>query len=287
MLIAMVATSTSTNNTCDMSALDIYNITIPKGYYVYAYLRKKDHMPYYIGKGCGKRAWIKHYNVNTPINKQLIVIMESNLTELGAFALERRYIKWYGRKELNTGILLNRTEGGEGASRPGHLNAMYGKTHTEEAKQHIGNCTSQRNKNSRWYNNGIKNTLQIVHPGEGWILGRINQKPTTQGWHWYNNGKIQITNPCKPEGSEWVLGKLVEKIKKNCIVCNKEFIVTPCYKIYKCCGKACSLKSRPQVKKNCLMCNKEFYVFRSIANIRKNCSRECSGKYISLARKKN
>lgn len=118
-------------------------------YYVYAYLRK-DGTPYYIGKGKDRRAYSKHSEFKIPNDKSRIVFLECRLSNIGACALERRYIKWYGRKDLKTGILHNKTDGGEGTSNLSiktrqqisiklkEFNKSVTKHHSKSTKEKIG-----------------------------------------------------------------------------------------------------------------------------------------------------
>jgi hypothetical protein len=116
-------------------------------FYVYAYLRTKDLTPYYIGKGKDNRAWDKDHSVIVPKDLNRIVMLETNLTELGALAIERRMIRWYGRVDLGTGILRNRTDGGDGSAGivPWNKDIKTGSYLSEKGRKII----SEANKKSR------------------------------------------------------------------------------------------------------------------------------------------
>ena len=88
---------------------------VMKNFYTYAYLRE-DGTPYYIGKGKKDRIDNPlHNSIHLP-PKERRLFLKQNLTEEEAFRHEKYMIAVFGRKDLETGILRNMTDGGQGVS---------------------------------------------------------------------------------------------------------------------------------------------------------------------------
>lgn len=91
-------------------------------FFIYVLFRP-DGRPCYVGKGRGKR-WIKHARRSANPHLASIIALaggelpavriRTDLTEPRAFEIERAFIAAIGRK-ANGGILVNMTDGGEGA----------------------------------------------------------------------------------------------------------------------------------------------------------------------------
>lgn len=179
-------------------------------YYVYAYIRSKDSKtakagtPYYIGKGFSDRLFKKHGKMPVPKNKNFIIILESNLTEIGALAIERRLIKWYGRKDLKSGILLNKTDGGDGLSNPSiEVRQKISKGQTNKIISEIEKTNISRRM--------IGNTY-----GLGKNLGNKNASGKRQECHIIKSAEAhkKIYKLISPDGKEYYILGLKEFCKK-------------------------------------------------------------------------
>ena len=145
-------------------------------FYVYAYLDPRkpgpykygdnefSHEPFYIGKGHGSRCtrttkrsvWVGNKLGKFKRNglKVIIIKIAENLCEEDAYKLEIKTIKHLGRCNLETGPLVNLTDGGDGLRNPsqecrqkmseirslifrGKGNPFYGKKHTKETRKKI------------------------------------------------------------------------------------------------------------------------------------------------------
>lgn len=180
-----------------------------KRFYTYAYLRE-DRTPYYIGKGQGRRIY---QSIGKPCNKppkDRIIFLKKNLTEEESFKHEIYMISIFGRKDLKTGILHNKSNGGEGPSgmivsdeikqkwsnqrrgkkKPkqsenmkGEKNPMFGKKRTEDEKEKIRKKVLVNNpqRGTFWWNDGKSEIRSKESPGLEWIRGRLNKNRGANG----------------------------------------------------------------------------------------------------------
>jgi len=212
-------------------------------YYTYAYLRE-DGTPYYVGKGEKNRIYKKgKCEVKPPKDKSKIIFLKQNLTEQEAFKHEIYMIVVFGRKDLGTGILRNRTNGGEGSSglkmsddakrkiqqkrklffENGGKHPLLGKNHSEESKIKMSEVkkgkklSEQHKENLRKNRKGMlgkthsqetkekirKNRKGIPHNEET----KLRLSEINTGKKWWNDGireKFCVDSP----GIVWNLGRL-------------------------------------------------------------------------------
>jgi hypothetical protein len=113
-------------------------------FYVYVYLRV-DGSPYYVGKGCNGRWKSSKHSVEVPPSDRVIFLI-TDTTEEWAHFIEMEFIDLHGRLNDGTGILENKTDGGEGTcgrvlsqeSKRKISEARKGRVLSEEHKQKIG-----------------------------------------------------------------------------------------------------------------------------------------------------
>lgn len=225
---------------------------IPERFYTYAYLRE-DRTPYYIGKGQKDRAYYKYKGeIKPPKDKSRIIFLKQNLTEEEAFKHEKYMIVVFGRKDLGTGILRNKTDGGEGTSgwvpseetrrkqresMKGENNPNYGKSPSEEtriklSKSNKGKSRSQETRrkqskakqNKKYWNDGNGNLVRSIEcPGKGWFRGmgkmsedliRTGRESSCYGKLWWHDGNGNYIRSVECPGENWILG-LDEEYKEK------------------------------------------------------------------------
>lgn len=156
-------------------------------FYVYIHVKPNNGEIFYVGKGRGKRAYEQHKNRRSKFWKRVVnkygldvFILENNLTEDEAFELEKKYIKRIGRRDLNTGTLVNMTDGGEGAA--GHSEETIrkisegnkGKKMSDEARRKISEAM-KGNKHTKGMKHSDKTRQKMSEAAKGNKYGKGNK----------------------------------------------------------------------------------------------------------------
>jgi len=157
-------------------------------YYVYGHYRADgDETPFYIGKGCGTRAWStykrsKFWKRTVAKHGLEVRILADNLDENTAFRMEEDFIYIHGRRDLGQGPLCNLTNGGDGPS--GHI-------HTAETKARMS-ASKMGNRNARGFVHTAETRAKVssAHKGRVHSPEHRAKNGAAQKGHTRNLGRV-------------------------------------------------------------------------------------------------
>lgn len=194
--------------------------------YVYRHIRLDKNVPFYIGMSKNDDDYVRAYTKNgrhkhwgniVSKTEYEVEILIDNASYEEAISCEIFFIKLYGRKDLKTGTLCNKTDGGEGTKNPSEEfrkkiselkkgnTYMKGKKLPESAKQTL----SQKGKlrPPPILSQEAKNKIGIAHKGKK--LSAQHKKQLSdfrKGKPAHNKGK-----PMPIHQYEWMLKNAVKK----------------------------------------------------------------------------
>jgi len=161
--------------------------------YLYRHIRLDKNEPFYIGVGSDndyKRAYNKKgrshswKDIAYKIPYEVEIVLD-NLTWKQACQKEIEFIKLYGRKDLNLGILVNMTDGGEG---------QFGRKINEYTRTKMSKPKSNRAKNNMKLSH-INRDYSYLKNKAGAKKGINKSESHIQSLKEANNTKIKIFCP--------------------------------------------------------------------------------------------
>ncbi len=151
-----------------------------KVFYTYLWLRENG-TPYYVGKGIGRRA----YRKGCPLRDRILI--QEHPSEQDAIVSEIFMIAYYGRLDLATGCLRNRTDGGEG---------LQGLIRTKQHGQKIGEALRDRPKSVKHCEKLSKSHMG-VKLGPHSVIHRLRIGDSNRGKHRSIESRIRISEAAK------------------------------------------------------------------------------------------